>query len=281
MNGFDNKEYSDRIKKAAEFIKEAAGPGFAPSVCVVSGSGLASLSSICEIKTEIPASSIPGFPISTAPGHEGRLMAAKAGDKDILVVNGRVHYYEGYDMRDVTLYVRIAALLGVKSIILTNAAGGISELFKPVQYMAISDHISFLADPVLRGPNLEEFGTRFPDQSAIYDEEYINILFDIADKHNINLNKGVYAYTKGPQYETPAEIRMLKMAGADAVGMSTVPEAICASHCGIRVCAISVITNFAAGIKQNATLTEEEVITNAKKASEDVGILIGGLIERI
>ena len=280
MNGFDNKEYSDRINKAAEFIKEAAGEDFAPEICVVSGSGLASLSRICEIKTEIPASKIPGFPVSTAPGHEGKIMAGKACDKDILVVNGRVHYYEGYDMRDVTLYVRVAAVLGVKSMVITNAAGGISEMFKPVQYMAISDHISFLTEPVLRGPNLAEFGTRFPDQSGIYCKEYIDILFDIADKYNINLNKGVYAYTKGPQYETPAEIRMLKLAGADAVGMSTVPEVIVASHCGIKVAAISVITNFAAGI-QNTKLTEEEVLTNAAKASDEVGLLIGNLIERI
>lgn len=280
MTGFDNQAYLDRINKAAEYIKEAAGPDFAPSICVVSGSGLADISSFCEIKLEIAAKDIPGYPVSTAPGHAGKIFIAKAGGKDILVVSGRVHYYEGYDMRDVTMYVRVASVLGVKSMIVTNAAGGISEMFKPVQYMAISDHISFLSESPLRGPNLEEFGVRFPDQSEIYDKGYISDLLDIASANGINLTKGLYVYTRGPQYETPAEIRMLKLCGADAVGMSTVPEVIVASHCGIKVAAISVITNFAAGIT-NAKLSEEEVLTNAKKAADEVGFLIGKLIERI
>ena len=280
MNGFDNDTYLEKINKAAAYIKETAGGSFSPEICVVSGSGLASLSSFCEITKEIPASSIPGFPVSTAPGHEGMLFAAKAGNKDILIVNGRAHYYEGYDMRDVTMYVRVASVLGVRSLIITNAAGGISENFKPVQFMVISDHISFMAESALRGPNLDDFGTRFPDQSAIYEPAYIDILMDVAKENNINLLSGIYAYTKGPQYETPAEIRMLKALGADAVGMSTVPEVIVASHCGIKVAAISVITNLAAGLS-DGKLSGEEVITNANKAADDAALLIGKLIERI
>ncbi|MBO4579458.1 MAG: purine-nucleoside phosphorylase [Clostridiales bacterium] len=280
MNGFDNQAYLDRINKAAAYIREAAGPDYAPAICVVSGSGLADISSFCEVVKEIRAADIPGYPVSTAPGHDGKLIIARSAGKDILVISGRVHYYEGYDMRDVTMYVRVASVLGVKSMIVTNAAGGISEMFKPIQYMAITDHISFLAEPALRGPNLDGFGVRFPDQSEIYDKGYIKDLLDIASANGINLTKGIYVYTKGPQYETPAEIRMLKLCGADAVGMSTVPEVIVASHCGIKVAAISVITNFAAGIT-NAKLSEEEVLTNAGKAAREVGFLIGKLIERI
>ncbi len=280
MERFDNGAYVEKIENAAAYIKDVAGSDYKPAICIVAGSGLAKLAGICEDVKDISCKDIPGFPVSTAPGHEGRLIAGKMYGKDVMIMSGRVHYYEGYDMRELTFYVRVASVLGVTSIILTNAAGGIFEEGESLGLMAVTDHISFNAEPVLRGPNLVQFGTRFPDQSYVYDREYISFMEDISKENGINLKKGVYAYTKGPQYETPAEIRMLKLCGASVVGMSTVPEAICASHCGMRIAAISIITNLAAGISANK-LSEQEVIENADKASDDAALLIRKLVERI
>ncbi|MBR1797231.1 MAG: purine-nucleoside phosphorylase [Clostridiales bacterium] len=239
-----------------------------PSICIVLGSGLSGLVDVCDIETSITYENIPGFPVSTVKGHQGQLIIGTLEGKRVFMMSGRTHYYEGYDTYECTFYIRVMAKLGVKTLYLTNAAGGIGEEMNPSELMIINDHLSFFCESPLRGPNLDEFGVRFPDQSSVYDEEYIEKLEAIADKEGIVIHKGIYAYSKGPQYETPAEIQALKSMGASAVGMSTVPEAIVASHCGIRIAAVSCITNLAAGISPNK-LTHEEVMVNASKASSD------------
>ncbi len=196
------------------------------------------------------------------------------------MMNGRFHYYEGYPMETVTFYVRVMGRLGVKILLLTNASGGINLEMKVPELVAITDHLSFNAEPVLRGPNIAEFGTRFPDQCHVYDPELTDTLVNSARDLNIRISRGVYAYTKGPQYETPAEIRALRVMGADCVGMSTVPEAIAASHMGIRVAAMSCITNMAAGISGNP-LSEQEVLDNALLASENSCALVKEFVNRI
>lgn len=271
-------EYVMKVNKAADFIKSQIDT--VPEICIVLGSGLGPLAQMCDVSKEFPYKDIPEFPVSTAPGHAGKLIVGKISDKDVFLMSGRFHYYEGYDLSVVTFYVRVMAVLGVKTLVLTNAAGGISEDFEPPELMVITDHLSFFADSALRGPNLPEFGVRFPDQSHVYDEEYISILEESAEELGINLHRGIYAYSKGPQYETPAEIQALKVLGAGAVGMSTVPEAIVAVHSGIKVAAVSCISNLAAGISKGI-LTEEEVITNANKASENSCNLVKSFISKI
>ncbi|SCW27349.1 purine-nucleoside phosphorylase [Ruminococcaceae bacterium YRB3002] len=272
------EDYINKISSASEYILSKIDS--VPEVCIVLGSGLAPLASMCDVISSVPYGDIPGFPVSTAPGHEGRLIYGVLEGKKVFMMSGRFHYYEGYDLKDVTLYVRVMARLGVKTLVLTNAAGGILDGMKPASLMIIKDHLSFFAESVLRGANLDEFGVRFPDQTHVYDPEYIDILDRAALRLGINVRTGVYAYSKGPQYETPAEIRALKMMGAGAVGMSTVPEAIVASHCGMRVAAVSCISNLAAGISPNK-LTCEEVIENAGKASADNCALIKEFVKSI
>ena len=272
-------EYLDAANMAASYIKKNIN-GIVPETCIVLGSGLAPLASMCGIDVEIPYKDIPGFPVSTVPGHEGKLIIGKLEGKDVFLMSGRFHYYEGYDTSVCTFYVRVMSLLGVKTLFLTNAAGGILEGMQPAQLMAIEDHISFFCDSPLRGPNLDDFGVRFPDQSCVYDREYISLLDECASELGITLHHGVYAYTRGPQYETPSEIRILKMLGAGAVGMSTVPEAIVAVHSGIRVVAVSCVTNMAAGISKNS-LTHEEVMENANKASNDSCSLVKKFVSKL
>ena len=271
-------EYLNAIDRASEFI--AASCSSKPQICIVLGSGLGKLASLCEIDKEIPYTDIPGFPVSTAPGHAGRLYIAEVSGKRCYMLGGRFHYYEGYDPEIITFYVRVMARLGVKTLVLTNAAGGILECGEVPCLMIIEDHISFLAESPLRGANLDAFGVRFPDQTHVYDQEYIGMLEECADTLGINVLKGIYAYTRGPQYETPAEIRALKILGADAVGMSTVPEAIAASHCGMRVAAVSCISNLAAGISKTP-LSEEEVLQMADRISNDDCALIKEFIKRL
>ena len=235
---------------------------------------------MAEDALEIPYKDIPGFPVSTAPGHKGSLIVGKLSGKPVFMMNGRFHYYEGYPMETVTFYVRVMGRLGVKALLLTNASGGINLDMKVPELVAITDHISFHAESVLRGPNIEEFGTRFPDQCHVYDPELTDTLVNSARDLNIRISRGVYAYSKGPQYETPAEIRALRILGADCVGMSTVPEAIAASHMGIRVAAMSCITNMAAGISGNP-LSEQEVLDNAALASENSCALVKEFVNRI
>ena len=276
----DTKEFIKRVDGAADHIRSVLSERSLPAVCIVLGSGLGPLSEMAEDAIEIPYKDIPGFPVSTAPGHKGSLIAGNLSGKPVFMMNGRFHYYEGYPMETVTFYVRVMGRLGVKVLLLTNASGGINLEMKVPELVAITDHLSFNAEPVLRGPNIEEFGTRFPDQCHVYDPELTDTLVNSARDLNIRISRGVYAYTKGPQYETPAEIRALRIMGADCVGMSTVPEAIAASHMGIRVAAMSCITNMAAGISGNP-LSEKEVLDNAALASENSCALVKELVNRI
>ena len=276
----DTKEFIKRVDGAADHIRSVLSERSLPAVCIVLGSGLGPLSEMAEDAIEIPYKDIPGFPVSTAPGHKGSLIAGNLSGKPVFMMNGRFHYYEGYPMETVTFYVRVMGRLGVKVLLLTNASGGINLEMKVPELVAITDHLSFNAEPVLRGPNIEEFGTRFPDQCHVYDPELTDTLVNSARELNIRISRGVYAYTKGPQYETPAEIRALRILGADCVGMSTVPEAIAASHMGIRVAAMSCITNMAAGISGNP-LSEKEVLDNAALASENSCALVKEFVNRI
>ena len=276
----DIAEFIKRVDGAADYIRSVLSGKEIPGICIVLGSGLGPLSKMAEDALEIPYKDIPGFPVSTAPGHKGSLIIGKLSDKPVFMMNGRFHYYEGYPMETVTFYVRVMGRLGVKVLLLTNASGGINLEMKVPELVAVTDHISFHAEPVLRGPNIEEFGTRFPDQCHVYDPELTDTLVNSARDLNIRISRGVYAYSKGPQYETPAEIRALRILGADCVGMSTVPEAIAASHMGIRVAAMSCITNMAAGISGNP-LSEQEVLDNAALASDNSCALVKEFVKRI
>lgn len=276
----DITEFIKRVDGAADHIRSVLSDKELPSVCIVLGSGLGPLSKMAEEAIEIPYKDIPGFPVSTAPGHKGSLIFGTLSGKTVFMMNGRFHYYEGYPMETVTFYVRVMGRLGIKALLLTNASGGINLDMKVPELVAITDHLSFNAEPVLRGPNIAEFGTRFPDQCHVYDPELTDILVNSARDLNIRISRGVYAYSKGPQYETPAEIRALRIMGADCVGMSTVPEAITASHMGIRVAAMSCITNMAAGISGNP-LSEQEVLDNAALASENSCALVKEFVKRL
>lgn len=276
----DTAEFVNRVDTAAEYIRNAISGRIMPSVCIVLGSGLGPLSSMASEPLEISYKDIPGFPVSTAPGHKGSLIYGTLSGKPVFMMNGRFHYYEGYPMETVTFYVRVMGRLGIKALLLTNAAGGINVDMKVPEFVAITDHISFFAEPALRGPNINEFGVRFPDQCHVYDPELTDTLVNCARDLKIRISRGVYAYSKGPQYETPAEIRALRILGADCVGMSTVPEAIVASHMGIRVAALSCITNLAAGMS-GLPLSEEEVLANANSASINSCALVKAFVGNI
>lgn len=250
-------------KEAVEFIKEKIGDK-AIDTAIVLGSGLGVLKEEIQNKIILKYENIPGFPVSTVEGHAGELIIGELSGKTIIAMNGRFHYYEGYDLKQTVFPIRVFSKLGVKNIILTNAAGGINLNYKPGDFMVIKDHLSFFAESVLRGKNEDEFGVRFPDMSEVYDKEEIKKIKAIIEKQTGVARDGIYAYMKGPCYETPAEIRALRTLGADAVGMSTVPEAIVAKHSGMKVIAISCITNMAAGVTDNK-LSHEEVKETADR----------------
>ena len=244
-----------------------------PETAIILGSGLGEIVEKMDDKKRIPYSEIPHFPVSTVNGHAGELVYGHFNYAPVLVMNGRCHYYEGYDMEDITFPVRVFKKMGVKNLIITNAAGGINLNYLPGDFMIINDHINLSGVSPLRGKNIDEFGTRFPDMTNVYDKEIINLIYSIAREIALPINEGVYAYLQGPNYETPAEIKMLRTLGADAVGMSTVPEAIVARHCGLRVAGISCITNMAAGIS-SIPLSHDEVKENADKVNEQLIMII-------
>jgi len=250
-----------------------------PETCIVLGSGLAPMTERCQILAAINYTDIPYFPAPTTPGHAGLLLVAKVGSSLVYMMKGRYHYYEGYSTQEITFPIRVFAALGVRNLILTNAAGGINPGMNPGDLMVIRDHLSMFCESPLRGPNLESFGPRFPDQSHVYNPEFIESLLKISEDLNMPMHTGVYAYMRGPQFETPTEIRALRILGADAVGMSTVPEAIIASHSGMRVLAISCITNLAAGIS-DMPLSHAEVIETGAAASDRSIMLLEAFLSR-
>lgn len=251
-----------------------------PEIGIVLGSGLGSFAEQAEIHEEISYSQIEDFPVSTAPGHNGRFLFGTLAGREVVFMQGRVHYYEGYDMTDVVLPVRLLGLLGVKKMILTNAAGGINPDFRQGALMMITDHISSFVPSPLRGLNMDEIGLRFPDMTHVYSEKLQETVRAAADQTGIALREGVYIQHPGPNFETPAEIRAYRLMGADAVGMSTACEAMALNHMGVQVCGISCITNLAAGMNK-APLTQEEVYETADRVAGDFRRLITEIVRNI
>jgi purine-nucleoside phosphorylase len=254
--------YYDQVQRAATLVRSKVGAF--PSTAVVLGSGLGDLASRLEAATSIGYGDIPGWPAANVIGHEGRLVIGDTSGGRLAALSGRAHFYEGHDLRTVTFATRVLGVLGVKVLILTNAAGGVNTAFAPGDLMVIDDHINLLGSSPLVGPNDERFGVRFPDMTNVYAPRLRRIADEAARGLGLTLRHGVYAACHGPSYETPAEVRYLRTIGADAVGMSTVPEAIVARHMGIEVLGISCITNPAAGVLPRP-LDHQEVLETAAR----------------
>lgn len=231
---------------------------FQPKVALVLGSGLGDYGDSQKVEGVIPYGRIKGFPQSTVEGHKGRFLFARVGETPVVMMQGRIHYYEGYSIQDVVMPIRLMKLMGAEVLFLTNAAGGMGEGFRAGDFMMITDHISLTVPSPLIGTNIEELGPRFPDMSQVYDKDLQELIRDVARGLEIPLKEGVYIQLSGPQFETPAEVRMAKLLGADAVGMSTVCEAIAANHMGMKICGISCISNLACGLTEQP-LSHKEV----------------------
>jgi purine-nucleoside phosphorylase len=260
------KMNTEKIKNASGFLKQKYAN--TPRVGLILGSGLGVLADEIESPVKIPYYEIPDFPISTVEGHAGQLVFGLLSGVEVVAMQGRFHFYEGYSMEKVTFPVRVMKELGVDMLIVTNAAGGVNESFSAGDLMIISDHINNMGTNPLIGPNDSKLGVRFPDMSEAYTKELRAVAREIADRLNINVKEGVYFGNPGPVYETPAEIRMVRVMGGDAVGMSTVPEVIVARHSGIKVLGISCISNMAAGILDQP-LTHDEVIETTERVKAD------------
>lgn len=269
-----------RIMDAADFLRSRLG-GKEPAVGIVLGSGLGKLADKIENRTVVPYKEIPGFPVSTAIGHKGNFIYGKLGGKNVLAMQGRFHYYEGYPMELVTLPIRVMKVLGIKYLFVSNAAGGVNFDFKVGDLMVIRDHINLLPNPLI-GKNLDEFGPRFPDMTRPYDPKLIRAAEEVAAELGIALKKGVYLAGTGPSYETPAEYKYFRLIGADAVGMSTIPEVIVARHSSIPVFGMSVITNeahddYADDYENNG----DDVVAAADAAADKMSLLFAKLIGRL
>ncbi|MDD6142615.1 MAG: purine-nucleoside phosphorylase [bacterium] len=269
--------YMEKINAAAKAIEEACGKA---EIAIILGSGLGAYGDALEERRELAYADIPGFPVSTVVGHAGRWLSGKLHGKNVYMMQGRFHSYEGYDMQTVTMPIRVMAKLGVKTLIVTNAAGGVNINWTPGDLMILTDFINLTGKNPLTGPNLDEFGPRFPDMTQAYDEDLQALARSVGRKLDIELRSGVYCWLNGPTYETPAEIRMVRVLGADAVGMSTVPETIVARHCGMKVLGISCITNMAAGILKQP-LNHEEVMETGLRAKDTFSALVDGIVERL
>lgn len=266
------------IKNNAKIIAEKI--TYQPEIGLILGSGLGVMAAEIENPVYIDYSELNNFPVSTVEGHTGRFVIGELEGKKVIAMQGRTHYYEGYSMQELVMPVRIMKEAGIKKLILTNAAGGINEEFTAGEFMIISDHINLIGDNPLIGENYDQFGPRFPDMSAAYNKELIKTAENIARKNGILTRKGVYAAMSGPSYETPAEIKYLRTIGADAVGMSTVPEVIAANHMGIEIIGVSCITNMAAGVLAKP-LNHKEVVEIAAKVRPDFIKLMRGIIKNI
>ncbi|NLB90781.1 MAG: purine-nucleoside phosphorylase [Clostridiales bacterium] len=267
----------DQIEIATRTIKETCGTA---EIGVVLGSGLGDYVEALENPTYLVYSQIPGFPVSTVEGHQGRWYTGTLYGKKVCMMQGRFHAYEGYPLNEVTLPIRVMSKLGVKTLLLTNASGGANRSFSPGDLMVITDHINLSGMNPLIGPNMDEFGPRFPDMSQVYSHELRQKLEEVGKEKGIQLQKGVYCWFSGPCYETPAEIKMAQILGGDAVGMSTVPEAIVARHCGMSILGISCITNMAAGIL-DASLNHEEVVKVGQQVKSVFRNLVDGMLEKL
>ena len=266
----------EKIQETAAFLKGKMHTH--PETAIILGTGLGSLVNEITDKYEISYTDIPNFPVSTVEGHSGKLIFGKLGDKDIMAMQGRFHYYEGYPMTEVTFPVRVMRELGIKTLFVSNAAGGMNPDFEIGDLMIITDHINFFPEHPLRGKNIP-YGPRFPDMSEAYSKELIDKPYKIAAEKYIKVQHGIYIGTQGPTYETPAEYKMFRILGADAVGMSTVPEVIVANHCGIRVFGISVITDL--GVEGKIVeVTHEDVQKAADAAQPLMTTIMRELINR-
>ncbi len=268
----------ERAERAANFIRSRVERS--PAVAIVLGSGLGAFADDLANSTGIRYDEIPGFAQATVEGHAGRLAVGESENVTIAAMQGRFHFYEGYSLEDVTFPIRVLKLLGVRTLILTNAAGSLNTEFTPGSLMVISDHINLMGVNPLIGANDERFGPRFPDLTSTYDPGLQNIVIDEAKAINVDLRRGVYAALSGPSYETPAEIHMVRTLGADAVGMSTVPEAIVARHMEMKVIGISCITNLAAGVS-NRPVDHSQVIATGERVREQFTELIRRVIARL
>jgi purine-nucleoside phosphorylase len=251
-----------------------------PAVGVILGSGLGNVVEAVEVEAAIPYGEIPGARASTVLGHQGRMILGRVGSTAAVIMQGRVHFYEGYEMDQVMFLARVIGRLGIRSLVVTNAAGGINTSYKPGDLMLISDHINLMGVNPLRGPNVEDLGVRFPDMSEAYPETLRDIAREVAKPIGIKLQEGVYLALSGPTYETPAEIRAFRTLGADAVGMSTVPEVLAMSHMNIPVLGISCITNMAAGILKQK-LTHQEVMDTTARVQKEFTRLVLGVMQRL
>lgn len=271
---------SSRYVKLVEIVNKIKEQiDFTPSVAVVLGSGLGNFANKIQHKKTIDYASLQGFPVSTVSGHEGRFVFGTVGKTRVVCMQGRVHFYEGYSASDVVMPVQVMRMLGAKTIILTNASGGINSSFEVGDFMQITDHISsFVLSPLI-GENIDELQTRFPDMSEVYSKNLINLVENIAKSEGINLKKGVYLQTTGPNYETPREIKMYGLLGADAVGMSTAIEAMVANAIGMEVCGISLITNKASGL--GSKLSHEEVKAVADKKTAEFENLLQKILIKL
>lgn len=254
----------DKLRIAHKKIREKT--QFKPELAIVLGSGLGALADQVDVICEISYSDIEGFPVSTAPGHKGRFIFTEIYGVKTVIMQGRVHYYEGYPMSDVVMPTRLMGMLGAKTLLVTNACGGANPDFEIGDLMVIRDHITALVPSPLIGANVSELGVRFPDMSEVYDKKLGDLVYKIGREKGYSMKEGVYCQFTGPQYETPTEVNMARTLGADAVGMSTAVEAVAARHMGVKVCGISLITNMAAGLSKNL-LSEEEVIEVGEKVS--------------
>lgn len=276
-------ETAKQVETAVQAIRQRT--SYQPTIGLVLGSGLSELASSIQNPDIIPYEEIPGWPRSTVVGHSGRLVIGTLEGKTVLVQQGRAHYYEGYDMEQITLPVRVMNALGIKTLIVTNAAGGINASFSPGDLMLITDHINFLGmaglNP-LRGPNDDSIGPRFMDMIGTYDLGLRKLAKETAVAHNFTLQEGTYAYVAGPSFETPAELRFLRTVGADAVGMSTVPTVVIARHAGMKIMGISSITNMAVpDPKPGTVLDHEEVMEMGKQIVPRLTALLRGILQQL
>ena len=266
----------ERIQETADFLKSKMHTH--PETAIILGTGLGSLVNEITDKYEIGYETIPNFPVSTVEGHSGKLIFGKLGNKDIMAMQGRFHFYEGYSMKEVTFPIRVMRELGIKTLFVSNAAGGMNPAFEIGDLMIITDHINFFPEHPLRGKNIP-YGPRFPDMSEVYNQALIRKADEIACEKGIKVQHGIYIGTQGPTYETPAEYKMFRILGADAVGMSTVPEVIVANHCGIQVFGISVITDL--GVEGKIVeVTHEDVQKAADAAQPLMTTIMRELINR-
>ncbi|MBQ5343439.1 MAG: purine-nucleoside phosphorylase [Oscillospiraceae bacterium] len=275
---FDAERYYQTLLDCVRQIKERT--DFIPDTAVVLGSGLGHFVDAMDVAAEIPYSEIDGFPVSTVAGHQGKLVFGEIGGKKVAAMQGRVHYYEGYDVHDVVIPIRVLKLLGAKTAVFTNAVGAINTDYRPGDFVALRDHISSFTPSPLVGENIAQLGERFTPVTDLYDKGLRELAISIGQEKDIRVHSGVFLQVTGPQYETPAEIRMFRLLGADTVGMSTAIEATAAKHMGMRVCAINCVTNMAAGIYDSVP-SHEEVTAIANKAGKDFSTLLKELITRM